>query len=391
MKQLSIGMMCVLFGSGMLGCEPGMSDRETLAEAAPVEHVIVWKEAGRFGGWPANHGMWSWGDEIVVGFRAAHFKKVERGHAVDGDKPSEEWQARSLDGGRTWSIEKPPSIVPPRLGGPEPTECPGNLDFTHPDFALMFRMTSAHAGTSRFYYSNDRARTWQGPYSLPNFGQPGIAARTDYIVNGPHDLMIFVTAAKQNEREGRVMTARTTDGGATWAFVSWIGPEPEGFAIMPASLRLSPTRILTLLRCRERERRWIEAWTSDDNGQTWQFLNKPALESGDEDERLEHRGRDAPPSLLMLQDRRLALIYNYRSPPFGIRAKLSLDNGQTWSDEMILRDDGGNWDLGYVRSVQRPDGKIVSVYYYNDDPDEERYIAATIWDPGEGKGLGFQP
>jgi hypothetical protein len=31
-------------------------------DAAPLEdvqHVNVWREAGRYGGWPANHGMWA--------------------------------------------------------------------------------------------------------------------------------------------------------------------------------------------------------------------------------------------------------------------------------------------------------------------------------------------
>ena len=32
------------------------------------EHVIVYRETGKFAGWPANYGMWAWGDEIVVGF-----------------------------------------------------------------------------------------------------------------------------------------------------------------------------------------------------------------------------------------------------------------------------------------------------------------------------------
>lgn len=65
-------------------------------------------------------------------------------------------------------------------------------------------------------------------------------------------------------------------------------------------------------------------------------------------------------------------------------------NGKTWGEEIILRDDAGCWDLGYPRTVQRPDGKIVTVYYFNDHQDQERYITATIWDPGKGKGLGFQ-
>ncbi len=48
---------------------------------------------------------------------------------------------------------------------------------------------------------------------------------------------------------------------------------------------------------------------------------------------------------------------------------------------MALRDDGGYWDLGYSRTVQRPDGKLVTVYYFTDAKESLRYIAATIWDP----------
>ncbi len=32
------------------------------AEPLTVKHVVVYYEAGRFAGWPANHGAWSWGD-----------------------------------------------------------------------------------------------------------------------------------------------------------------------------------------------------------------------------------------------------------------------------------------------------------------------------------------
>jgi hypothetical protein len=83
----------------------------------------------------------------------------------------------------------------------------------------------------------------------------------------------------------------------------------------------------------------------------------------------------------VLRDGRLAITYGYRSAPFGIRARLSSDEGKTWSDEIPLRTDGGAWDLGYTRTIQRPDGKMLTVYYFNDHPDSERYIGATIWDP----------
>ena len=78
------------------------------AEPGPIaaEHVKVYHEQGRFGGWPANHGIWSWGDEILVGFSAGYHK--DRGpvyHNIDHDKPEEHLLARSLDGGRTWKAK----------------------------------------------------------------------------------------------------------------------------------------------------------------------------------------------------------------------------------------------------------------------------------------------
>ena len=85
--------------------------------------------------------------------------------------------------------------------------------------------------------------------------------------------------------------------------------------------------------------------------------------------------------MLRLKDGRICITYGVRAKPFGMRARISRDDGKTWGDEIMLRADGGGRDLGYPRSVQRPDGKVVTVYYFNDDPKETRYIAATIWDP----------
>ena len=228
-----------------------MSDSPLAAQV--VRHVKVYHRPGRFGGWPANHGIWSWGDEILVGFSAGYHKDngPER-HNIDHDRPEEHLLARSKDGGLTWKIEDPAaegSLIPvgKALHGVTPdgrkekpwSECPGGIDFTHPDFALTVRMTSVDAGPSRFSYSTDRGHHWTGPFRLPLFGQAGIAARTDYLVNGPHDCLLFLTAAKANRKEGRPLCVRTRDGGKSWQFVGWIGPEPTGFAIMPSTVRLN--------------------------------------------------------------------------------------------------------------------------------------------------------
>src|ERR1700694_2659794 len=80
----------------------------TDAAVSPVEHVLVYRQPGRSGGGPANHGIWSWGDEILVGFSAGYHKDLGPArHNIDHDKPEEHLLARSKDGGQTWSIENP--------------------------------------------------------------------------------------------------------------------------------------------------------------------------------------------------------------------------------------------------------------------------------------------
>jgi hypothetical protein len=234
-------------------------------------------------------------------------------------------------------------------------------------------MLDIHVGPSRFYYTLDRGHSWQGPFEIPEFGQKGIAARTDYLVEGPHELAMFLTAAKQSDgKQGRVICVRTKDGGHTWRLVSLVGPEPPAGqkAIMPSSVRLDDHTILTAVR----RKGSIDLYRSDDDAASWSLVGKPVPDTG------AHNGN--PPCLVRLKDGRLALSYGYRSAPYGIRARLSADAGASWSDEIVLRQDGGAWDLGYTRTVQRPDGRLVTVYYFNDAPDGERYIAATIWDPG---------
>lgn len=360
-----------------------------------MQQITIYRKPGRYAGWPANYGIWAWGDEIVVGFTLGHFEGGEQFHTRDKSRPFLPMQARSLDGGLTWEVIPTPCHTPggrglsadehmnPELWALAAIETdpllppPGHINFTHPDFALMCGRTGLLAGSrSWFYVSYDRCHSWQGPYELPMFGQTGIAARTDYLVDGPESCTLLLTAAKPNGDEGRVFCARTTDAGQSFHFVSWVTPDPDGFTIMPASVRLPTGRILTAVRCAKRDpitnvrTCWIDLYASDDNGATWQELPRPVPNAGN---------GGNPPTLTILQDGRLAMTYGYRDAPFGMRALLSSDSGQSWSEPIHLSDGAGNHDLGYPRTVQRPDGTLVTVYYTNDDPQGERYIAATLW------------
>ena len=374
------------YGLGFLGWVLSCSGAAAAGPPPKIKHVTVYREEGRFAGWPANHGMWSWGDEILVGFSRGYYKDRGPFHHINKEKPEEFLLARSRDGGTTWAVEQPSppgalagtpgmrhGIMPPGVSVEQPTDLQGPIDFTQPDFAMTIRMENSNAGMSRFYFSTNRGHAWQGPYRLPLFGQPGVMGRTDMIVNGTHDCLLFLTASKANSLEGRPFCARTTDGGLTWRFLSFIGPEPTGYSIMPSTVRLSPTDLVSTIRRLDKPKSWIDAYTSHDDGRTWSYLSMPEPDTGEGN----------PPSLLRLADGRLSLIYGRRARPYSILARLSNDQGKTWSGPIILRDDGGAADVGYVRSIIRPDGKIVAVYYYNDRTNPDRYIAATIWDPGK--------
>lgn len=338
-----------------------------------MRHTIVYKQPGRFAGWPANHGIWSWGDEIVAGFNLGDLKAGPGFHAIDEARPKLPTQARSLDGGETWQVEEP------AFRAPTAADRQAGIRFTHPDFALMCRRSGTEAGaTAWFYVSYDRCHSWEGPYDLPMFGQTGVPARTDYIVQGPERCLLFLTAAKRDGREGRPFCAQTIDGGKSFHFLSWIGPEPAGFAIMPAGAQLADGRLLVAVRCKEgagsfvTAQHCIDLYASDDAGATWAFLTRPVDDTG---------VGGNPATLTPLHDGRLCLTYGYRKPPYGMRGKVSCDGGATWGEETILRDDAGCHDLGYPRAVRRADGTVVTVYYYNDHPEGERYIAATLWKP----------
>jgi hypothetical protein len=342
------------------------------AQSPKIMHTEVYRQEGHFAGWPANNGIWNWGDEIVVGFSLGYYKKNPTGgHDIDSERPSTVRQARSLDGGLTWKTEIP-SYLDASDKEPEIVQLDKPIDFSHPDLALRFR-------SDRLYYSTDRCRTWNGPYQLPKFGRPSLLARTDYIVEGPKQVTAFAAASKDSGQEGQPLCMRTTDGGLTWNLVGWIGPQPPqtyGYAIMPATVAIGETGYLSMIRrggvFDGKRRWWVEAFVSPDRGTSWYRLDQPVIENAGN-----------PATLTRLANGDLALVYGWRLPPYGIRAMISKDNGQTWSSEKALQANAASWDIGYPRTVQRADGRCVSIYYHHEGEREERYISATIWDPSD--------
>ena len=162
------------------------------------------------------------------------------------------------------------------------------------------------------------------------------------------------------------------DDGETWSKPQELqGLEKiwdEGrFCCEPHAIQLKSGRILVHIRVEKYGQLFaIYQCYSDDNGKTF---TAPTL--------LIEKG--SPPHLMQLESGRVICSYGYRSEPFGQRARYSDDDGNTWSEEIILRDDGPSSDLGYPSTVELSDGSLLTVYYQRKVKDENAGVYYTKW------------
>jgi hypothetical protein len=267
------------------------------------------------------------------------------------------------------------------------------MDVNHPDFALRVTGIGYHGNNlpqGGFYYSMDRGLSWQGPYTLkgletiPALDSLELSPRTDYIVNNDGSLLVFISARKPGVfGSDRLFCAMSADGGISFELQGWVVPLDDPYrAVMSSTVRCSDSKLVSSVRRREKgtNRCWIDAYVSEDNGNTWKFLSKVG-DTGPEN--------GNPPALLMLKDGRLVCAYGQRERR-QIIARISNDEGAGWGSEIIIREDfwadvHGDADLGYPRMVQRADGRIVTMYYWAREEMKEQQIAVTIWDPDRMK------
>ena len=332
-----------------------------------LQHQIVFYQAGQFAGWPANNGLWRWnkGGEALVSFVTGQYKELP-GHNIL--PPYAHRFARTRDGGATWRVETPTFPVenaPAR-------ELPAPLDFRDENLILRLIGTGyegSNDGRGAFAVSRDRGRTWEGPFRLGDLADKApligweLTTRTDYIALSRDQCCLMLSARpKIAGTMDRTFWAMMDDGGRKIRFGGWIVPPKDPHrAVMPSSLTLTSTEWMTAIRRRKTNAEvcWVDCYFSADKGQNWELRSKIAdtgIANGN------------PPALILLQDKRLLCAYGDRKER-KMFARVSADSGKTWQEPLVLRDDYqadsfGDSDFGYPRAFQRPDGKIVVLYYW---------------------------
>lgn len=230
-------------------------------------------------------------------------------------------------------------------------------------FARITDETAARWVGSWVRLSNDRGETWSQPIRVPVTAPHGpIRLRSGGLLYLGKS---FLTDSRGHRSgAGEIQAATSTDGGQTWQIRGSVplieGTEEEQYH-EPHVVELPEGRLLGLIRLQNHgdaprlEDLGLVHFSlvqteSDDGGQTW----TPARPLG---------FHGSPPHLMLHSTGTLVCVYGYRLEPFGQRAMISRDGGQTWTTDCILRDDGPDADLGYPSSVELGDGSILTVYY----------------------------
>ena len=199
--------------------------------------------------------------------------------------------------------------------------------------------------------STDGGGSWSAPYRCPVNSPHGPVQLSDGRQLYAGKIFWF---GGSGQSAGRIGVCESTDDGITWRWLAEIPTRPgdslDGYAELHAVEANDGGIIAHIRNSNEANRRETLQSESDDGGQTWSTPHTIGVWG-------------FPSHLLRLRDGRLLMSYGHRRQPLGNQARVSEDHGRTWSEAMIISDDGTSSDIGYPSTVELDDGSLLTVWY----------------------------
>ncbi len=228
-------------------------------------------------------------------------------------------------------------------------------------------------GGSFIRLSCDGGETWGETVRVPVSSPHGPVLRRDgsllYLgkemyVHNPH-------AAGEEPEDDVIIAMESRDFGKTWNELGRVPlPDVDGISWNhlhePHVLELPNGKLIGMIRGHHPYHSMIYQTESADGGKTWSVPGA-----------FPYHG--LPPHIIRHSTGAVIVTFGHREPPFGERAAVSYDDGKTWQDLYILRDDATDADLGYPATVELDDGSLLTVYYQRIDGDAFPCIQYTIW------------
>ncbi|MBT5873009.1 MAG: exo-alpha-sialidase [Candidatus Latescibacteria bacterium] len=331
---------------------------------------------------------------IAVAFRRAYNWATEGIHA-HGFPSTEACLITTEDNGRTWW---PPRVFySGNITNQNLTMLPDGtlICLSHRGELIPHKVYERLKDTRRFYHdphfgwiyashgiqvmrSLDTGQTWEGPYYvspvpgtepiLPGWPSPaGLRASAIALNDGSVGVAVYGLIGT-NPNASNVWFMTSADRGATWEPRGRIANDPEGINYYneTAVYQGEDGKLIAFMRVEQDRDDRLHTSVSYNAGKTWSSPKRERL-------------KGHPYQAVRLPSGNVLLVYGYRHEPRGIRACLlepECDNIDD-ADEVILRDDGGSFDLGYPHALTLRDGTVLVTYYYNIG-DGVRHIAGTI-------------
>lgn len=354
-----------------------------------VEDIVIYQDDTFYSAFPSI--VRRPGGELIVAFRRAPERRAlgEKG-STHTDPNSYLVLVRSRDGGNTWSKEPELIYANPFGGSQDPCMVQlrsGTIVCTSYGWALLQPEVASQLNDSlrhgNFAFlggyvlqSRDGGHSWRGPFYPPSVGadktenvfrKPVPAYNRGAMCQGRDGRLYWVVAANTGTQPRRTENHLliSTDQGETWTYSCPVATDPK-VTFNEASLYETPKGdLVAFIRTANFDDHTVVV-RSTDGGKSFQ----PWEDAG-------FRGH--PHHALRLPDRRVLLVYGYRHAPFGIRARVLNPECTDFSTakELVLRDDGGNGDLGYPWASMISRKRALVVYYFN-RANGIRHIAGTI-------------
>lgn len=186
------------------------------------------------------------------------------------------------------------------------------------------------------------------------------SSRLPTLVNSPHgpiqlkDGRLLYAGKQLWTEDKKIGVCESKDDGLTWQWLAEIPPRQgenaaKDYHELHAVEAANGTIIAQVRNHAKTDAGWTLQTESSDGGKTWSELHPVCY--------------GLPSHLLKLRDGRLLMTYGHRRAPFGNQARVSTDNGKTWSEAMIISGDGIGGDLGYPSTVELGDGSFLTVWY----------------------------
>lgn len=195
-------------------------------------------------------------------------------------------------------------------------------------------------------------------------GKPVPAYNRGALYEAKDGRILWIVAAHDSAHKTSNHLIVSKDKGLTWEYSAPVAVDPK-ISFNEASVIETPKGdIVGFLRTAKYDDQAVIARSSD-GGKSFKW--QPMGFQGH------------PLNALRLPDNRVLLTYGYRHKPFGIRARILNAECTDFATapEIVLRDDGGDSDLGYTWPVQLNKNRVLVVYYFNKD-NGTRHIAGTI-------------